>query len=413
MRARALVWIAAIMLASAAAGAAEAEKTYGYLGVGLGRVPGPLADQLGLDKGEGVLVTGVADGSPAQAAGFEVNDVIVKVDDQIILAEEQLRKLIGHTEPGMVLNVVVVRKAKRQTLTAKLGETDRAPAVEPAAGGPPGIVMMRQFGPDDRVGNIRIRGPNGTMTTLRFQGDDGFLDRLKKMEERGLVTPEMVERMKKAMGLEAERGQPGAERGEADARLKKPVSFDFVETPLVGALRFLHNLSGVNQVIDPVLRKRNPPVTLRVKEMPCRDGLRWLARLAEADIAVVHGTLAVGGPAFLKRFKALEPVSVPVRADRPALKAALQKPVSFDFVSVKLEDAAAFLRKLLDINVILMPEAQGRRFDLRLHEAPAGLALACIGLMTDCDVVVKGGAVLFSPRAKAGAGAGKAGPGGK
>ncbi|MFW6158896.1 MAG: S1C family serine protease [Planctomycetota bacterium] len=411
MRTWKLLAAAGLVLAGASAFGANAGGKYGHLGIGVGGVPEALTDQLGLQRGEGVLVTRVKEGSPASEGGIQKNDVITRVDNQIILSTEQLRKLIGYTAPGIEVKIELIRRTKRQTVRVKLGATDQAPVTDRALPGflgddPTDRVMIMRRGPEEDAGTIRIRGPNGEMLTFQVRGHKALREKLEELLEKGLIDKGTMAHLRK-MGFGGDDDVQKADKAFG-RQLQKPVSFDFQDTPVVQALIFLRSICHADLVIDPKLRERNPKVTLRVNQMLSRDAIKWLVELADAKFATANRTMCVGGPEFVKRFKALEPLSVPPGAELPALKAALEKPVSFDFVNTKLEDAVQFLRKLLGANLILGPEAQGRRFHLKLNKAPAGLALAYVGLMTDCDVIVKQGAVLFVPREEKEAGEGEA-----
>lgn len=406
MRTRKLLAVVGLVLAGASAFGANDGGKYGHLGIGVGDVPEALTDQLGLQRGEGILVTRVKEGSPAGEAGIQKNDVITRIDDQIILSTEQLRKLIGYTAPGIEVKIELIRRTKRQTVRVTLGATEQAPAADRAfpsflGDEPAHRVMMMRRGPEEDAGTIKIRGPDGKMLTFQIRGHKALREKLEELVEKGLIDKGTMKRLQK-MGFGGDDDEQKADKA-FERQLRKPVSFDFHETPAVQALVFLRSICHADLVIDPKLRERNPPVTLRVNQMPSRDAIKWLAGLVDAKFATANRTMCVGGPEFVKGFKALEPLSVPPGAELPALKAALEKPVSFDFVNTKLEDALHFLRKLLGANLILMPEAQGRRFHLKLNKAPAGLALAYVGLMTECDVVVKQGAVLFAPQEEKGA----------
>ncbi|MBK5952276.1 DegQ family serine endoprotease [Rhodobium orientis] len=55
-----------------------------WLGASLQQVTSDIAESLGLDRPEGVLVVGVISGGPAEAAGLKVGDLIVTVDGAVV-----------------------------------------------------------------------------------------------------------------------------------------------------------------------------------------------------------------------------------------------------------------------------------------------------------------------------------------
>ncbi len=386
----------------AVSNAAEPAKKYGYLGIGLGAVPEALADQLGLEKGEGILVMQVEEGSPAHKAGVQKNDVITKVDQQIILAEEQLRKLIGYTAPGVEVKIELVRKAERLALKATLGGTDTAPAGPvithgvPLLKDVPGLDRMflmrrKQGGPGGAIGNITIRGPNGKSITMTFQGNQGFQKQLDEILKKGLIDAKTAERMKQAMGLgpkkDAER------RGSIKAKLLKEISFDFVDTPFNDVLAFLRALSSINFVVDPAVAKKNPEVTLKVVNMKLGDCLRWICKIANAEHAHANETVGVGSADFIAKFRAISPLA----SDDAKIGPALKRPLSFDFVDTSLKDVVGFLTGILDVNIVVPGDLKKDEIiNLRLNTVPAGLALEYVGLLTGRGVSVEKQGISFS-----------------
>ena len=395
-----------ILLAFACSVAQGAEpKKYGFLGVGLGPVPPALADQLGLVKGEGVLVADVEKDSPADKAGFVENDVITKVEDQIILAEEQLRKLIGHTKPGMVLNVEVIRKTKRQVLTVTLGATGNPPLTGPALGrmhlvpgAHMGPLVERMFitrGPKGAVGevmgNIKLRGPDGKMTTITLKGQRDFLKQLEELKKKNLIDPRTLERMKGILGELPPAQKPAAKNG-AEAKLNKKVSFDFAEAPFTDVISFLSTLCKVNVVLDPELVKRAPAITLKLDNVAARDALHWICRLAKAEYALADDAVSLGEGAFVKKFQAL----TPLKAGDEKLRAILERPLSFEFHRTPLKEVVAFLTDLLKANVVVLGGAgKDEVISLRFQDVPAGRAFPYIGLLVGRATTIEKGSICF------------------
>jgi Spy/CpxP family protein refolding chaperone len=93
-----------------------------WLGITTEPVSEPLRAQLSLAKGEGLVVGQVVPGSPAAAAGLAQNDILLRLDDQILVELTQLRKLVAMKKPGDQVKLVYLRKAARQEATATLAE---------------------------------------------------------------------------------------------------------------------------------------------------------------------------------------------------------------------------------------------------------------------------------------------------
>jgi RND family efflux transporter MFP subunit len=87
------------------------------LGVTVEPVSAVLVEQLNLSPGVGLLVTGVATGSPAAKLGIQANDVLVKIDGAQIPADVgDFVKLIASLKSDTPMDVIVVRKGRRQNL---------------------------------------------------------------------------------------------------------------------------------------------------------------------------------------------------------------------------------------------------------------------------------------------------------
>jgi putative serine protease PepD len=79
-----------------------------------------LADRT--DGGSGALVGVVEQGSPAEDAGLEVDDVVVAIDDQPINGSEGLIGVIRDHAPGDEVDIVVVRGGERVTIPVTLAQ---------------------------------------------------------------------------------------------------------------------------------------------------------------------------------------------------------------------------------------------------------------------------------------------------
>src|SRR5579859_6051379 len=73
---------------------ARSRKEVAWLGVGADEAGDALASQLGLQSGEGLVVTYVETDSPAAKARIKKNDVLVEFDNQMMVHPAQLRKLV-------------------------------------------------------------------------------------------------------------------------------------------------------------------------------------------------------------------------------------------------------------------------------------------------------------------------------
>jgi hypothetical protein len=95
-------------------------KELPWLGVGVQETTEPLAAQLGLKPGEGLVVNFVATNSPASEAGLQKNDVLTEFDGQMLVDLIQLRKLVQMHADGDRVKIEYYRTGKKESATAKL-----------------------------------------------------------------------------------------------------------------------------------------------------------------------------------------------------------------------------------------------------------------------------------------------------
>ena len=94
----------------------------GYLGVRIENISSSdLAYYFGVDKREGVLVVEVVDDSPAEEAGIQAGDVILKVDGKEVSNTDKLVKYIRKNEPGDDVELTIKRRRRTKTVEVELG----------------------------------------------------------------------------------------------------------------------------------------------------------------------------------------------------------------------------------------------------------------------------------------------------
>jgi serine protease Do len=96
--------------------------TRGRIGVVIQPVTKELAESFGLPKPRGALVSSVEKGSPAEKAGIEVGDVILKFDGKDVNSSEDLPRLVGGTKPKSKASVQLMRNKATRDVTVVVGE---------------------------------------------------------------------------------------------------------------------------------------------------------------------------------------------------------------------------------------------------------------------------------------------------
>ena len=96
--------------------------TRGRIGVVIQPVTKELAESFGLSKPSGALVSSVEKGSPADKAGIEVGDIILRFDGKTVNSSEDLPRLVGSTRPGSKAAVRVMRNKATREVSVVVGE---------------------------------------------------------------------------------------------------------------------------------------------------------------------------------------------------------------------------------------------------------------------------------------------------
>lgn len=104
----------------------EKEKVT-FLGVETSPVSGVVAAQLGLTKGGGLVVNHIVPDSAA-AGALQENDILLRLNDQILIETRQLAVLVRNFKDGEEVTLTFLRGGKETTAKVKLG-TKEVPKV--------------------------------------------------------------------------------------------------------------------------------------------------------------------------------------------------------------------------------------------------------------------------------------------
>jgi S1-C subfamily serine protease len=119
----------AISVAQATASADELIEVgfvnHPFLGISGIDVTPEVATRFDLDVREGAVVDSVTEGSGADEAGLEPNDIIVGLEDEPIESMSDLVVVLRRYDPGDVVTLEIVRDGDRLQLDATLGERPR------------------------------------------------------------------------------------------------------------------------------------------------------------------------------------------------------------------------------------------------------------------------------------------------
>jgi serine protease Do len=131
-----LALVLAGALVGAAASGAQAQSAgkaaRGYLGVTIQDVTEELSQSLPRGVHEGAIVNGVMEDSPAEEAGLQEGDVIVKFDQTRVRTSGDLTTAVRNAEPGHTALIEYYREGQRMRAEVKLAEQEMM--IPPAPG---------------------------------------------------------------------------------------------------------------------------------------------------------------------------------------------------------------------------------------------------------------------------------------
>lgn len=93
----------------------------GYLGIVMQPLDKDLAEVFSLEKQEGILISDVMKGSPADKAGLKVGDILLQANGKPVHTINALRNQIALMNPGDELQLQILRNHKEVACTAWLG----------------------------------------------------------------------------------------------------------------------------------------------------------------------------------------------------------------------------------------------------------------------------------------------------
>jgi len=94
----------------------------GWLGVSIQDLDKNLAEAMGLDASNGVLVSDITEDSPAAKAGIKRGDVVLRVNGETMKSTGQLRNTIATLGAGAKVKLNIIRNNKEKTISLVLEE---------------------------------------------------------------------------------------------------------------------------------------------------------------------------------------------------------------------------------------------------------------------------------------------------
>jgi serine protease Do len=108
------VFVLVLLLALGAGAPARAADARPWLGVALSGGQGEV-------QSTGVLIKGVAEGSPAEAAGIKSGDTLLAIDGEAAASAAEAAKQIGAMAPGTVVKLRILHEGSMNDIEVTLG----------------------------------------------------------------------------------------------------------------------------------------------------------------------------------------------------------------------------------------------------------------------------------------------------
>jgi serine protease Do len=128
--------------------------TRSRIGVQIQEVSRETADAFGLAKASGALVNSVEKGGPADKAGIEQGDIIVKADGRNVNSSAELPRIITAIKPGTRIVVQLWRKGGMKDVNVTVAELKEDDRTGPARRAPAGKDKDKEKPKPNRMGLV-------------------------------------------------------------------------------------------------------------------------------------------------------------------------------------------------------------------------------------------------------------------
>jgi len=146
--------------------------TRGKIGVQIQEVTKETADAFGLPKLGGALVNSVEKGGPADKAGVETGDIIVKADGHEVHTSSELPRIITAIKPGTKVTLTVWRKGAQRDIAVTVAEIKDEASTPPRRSSP----AQKEKGKPNRIGLVLVDLTDEQKKELEIKNGVGIED---------------------------------------------------------------------------------------------------------------------------------------------------------------------------------------------------------------------------------------------
>ncbi len=101
---------------------ADGRVIRGYIGIDGRDINSVTSRLLGNDHLGGIVVLGVDPNGPAADAGFEAQDIILKIDGEKVNGRQSVLDIVTELRPGSKVDILILRKGEEMTLSVTVAE---------------------------------------------------------------------------------------------------------------------------------------------------------------------------------------------------------------------------------------------------------------------------------------------------
>lgn len=135
-----------------------------WLGVKIQDITAEIANVLKLDKPEGVLITDVMKGSPAEKIGLKIGDIVLEFDKKTIKTAEELKEAVVELKPDDKVLILILRDGKKYNFLITPGAMQKL-----------NVTHIKEGYTADKVEIFTLQGHGSSINSVAFSPNGKFV----------------------------------------------------------------------------------------------------------------------------------------------------------------------------------------------------------------------------------------------